>query len=180
MRPAARGQPSSASSSPSSPAGRFTRVFSDSAATTLAHVSVLDTCLLGPEPARRAELPQRLGHRDAAVLVLEVLEQRDHRARGDRGAVERVHVLELAAAADADLQAPRLVVRRVRGRGDLAVALLAGEPRLDVVLLRGGGTEVARSDVDDAVRQTELLHELLLDREQPLVLVARALGLAVD
>ena len=44
----------------------------------------------------------------------------------------------------------------------------------------GRGAEVAGGDVDDAVRQPERLHELLLDREQPVVLLARAVGLAVD
>ena len=35
----------------------------------------------------------------------------------------------------ADVEAPRLVVGRVRARGQLAVALLPGQPRLEVVLL---------------------------------------------
>src|SRR5581483_6415145 len=57
-----------------------------------------------------------------------------------------------------------------------AVASLAGEPGLDVVLLHGRGAEVAGGDVDDAVRDAELLDELLLDGEQELVLSARVLG----
>src|SRR5581483_3796911 len=67
----------------------------------------------------------------------------------------------------------RLVVGRVRGRGELAVALLPGEPAFDVVLLHGGCPEVAGGDVDDAVRDVEPADQLLLDLEQPLVLVAR-------
>ena len=43
-----------------------------------------------------------------------------------------------------------------------------------------GRAQVAGGDVDDAVRQVERLHELLLDREQAVVLLVRAVGLAVD
>ena len=75
----------------------------------------------------------------------------------------------------ADPEAARLVVGRVRGRGHLAVALLVREPRLDVVLLDRRGAEVAGGDVDDAVGEPERADDLLLDREQPVVLLARAL-----
>src|SRR5690348_17612534 len=87
-------------------------------------------------------------------------------------------VLELSLAAVADVEAPRLVVGRVRRGCDLAVPRLSGEPRLDVVLLRSRRAEIARSDVQDAVLKLELLHELLFDREQTRVLIARPVGLA--
>ena len=62
---------------------------------------------------------------------------------------------------------PGLVVGGVRARGDLAVALLGREPRLDVVLLGGGRAEVADRDVHHPVRQPEALDDLLLVGEQP-------------
>ena len=61
------------------------------------------------------------------------------------------------AVAVADAEAARLEVGRVRRRGQLAIALLAREPALDVVLLRRRGAEVAGRDVDDAVRKAERL-----------------------
>src|SRR3954447_19726111 len=132
------------------------------------------------ERARRTELPERLRDRDRAAVVLEVLHQRDHRPRGHGGAVQRRDGLELAVAPGADPEAPRLVVRRVGGRGQLPVALLAGEPAFDVVLLRRRRAEVAGRDVHDAVREAELLDQRLLDLEQVLVLGAGALGDRVD
>ena len=63
----------------------------------------------------------------------------------------------------ADVEPARLEVGRVRGRGELAVALLARQPRLAVVLLGGRGAEVVDRDVDDAVRDLERLQDLLLD-----------------
>jgi hypothetical protein len=81
-------------------------------------------------------------------------------------------VLELPVAARADVEPACLVVGRVRGRGELPVALLRGEPALDVVLLHRRCTEVARGDVDDTVRDAEVADQLFLDREQVLVLAA--------
>src|SRR6266576_5739605 len=80
----------------------------------------------------------------------------------------------------ADLEAPGLVIRCVRRRRDLAVALLRWEPGLDVVLLRRRCAEVAGGDVDDAVRELEFLYELLFDVEQPVVLLARPLRSGED
>src|SRR5439155_18042107 len=81
---------------------------------------------------------------------------------------------------EADLQPPRLKVGRVRAGRDLAVALLAREPRLDVVLPRRRRAEVARGNVDDAVGQADRLDELLLDCQQPVVFVPGLLRPAVD
>src|ERR1700730_9356651 len=78
----------------------------------------------------------------------------------------------------ADTEPARLEVRRVGRRRDLPVALLMREPGFDVVLLRRRVAAVARGDVDDAVGEAELPHELLLDCEQPVVLVPRRLRLA--
>ena len=126
-----------------------------------------------PQLARRTPRVQHLGHRDRAVLALAVLEQRDQRAPDrDRGAVERRDVARRAGpGAVADVQPARLEVGRVRRRGQLAVALLARQPRLAVVLLGGRGAEVVDGDVDDAVGDPERAEDLLLVREQPLVLV---------
>ena len=76
----------------------------------------------------------------------------------------------------ADVEPPRLVVGRVRGRGQLAVAVLPGEPRLAVVLLRRRGPEIVDGDRHDPVRDLELGQDRLLDRQQPLVLGRRFAG----
>src|SRR2546421_12733653 len=81
---------------------------------------------------------------DVRHLATEVLEQREQPAVRDGGAVQRMRRLEaLLVDAIPNAEAPRLEVGRVRGRGDLAVALLGREPGLDVVLLRRGRAEVA-------------------------------------
>ena len=85
-----------------------------------------------------------------------------------------------ACRAVPDPEAARLVVRRVRARRHLAVALLEREPRLDVVLLRRRRAEVAGRDVHDAIREAERLQEPFLELEHPLVLVPRRLGLDED
>ncbi len=71
----------------------------------------------------------------------------------------------------ARLQPPRLVVGGVRARRQLAVAVLAREPHLDVVLLGGAAAQVARGDVHHAVGQLEVRDDLLLDAHEVLVLV---------
>ncbi len=77
----------------------------------------------------------------------------------------------------ADVEAARLVVGRVRARGELAEVPLAGQPGLAVVLLRRRGAEVVDRDRDDAVGDLELRQDRLLDREHPLVLGAALGGL---
>src|SRR5439155_20618822 len=129
----------------------------------------------GCQPLRRAVVPVRHGNRDRAVLLLEVLQDREHRARRHRGAVQGRDVLEPTLAPHADVEPPRLVVRRVRRRRELAVPLLSREPALDVELLGRRGAEVPRGDVDDPVWDAEIADQLLLDREQPVVLLARVL-----
>src|SRR5438093_12455089 len=87
-------------------------------------------------------------------------------------------LLETLRAAHADPEAARLVVRRVRGRRDLAVAAATREPGFDVVLLRSACAEIAGGNVDDSVRECEYLHQLLLDLERQLLLVAPSFGRA--
>src|SRR5688572_1585678 len=91
-----------------------------------------------------------------------------------------MHGLESLLAAVTDPEAACLVVGRVRGRGDLAVAPLAREPRLDVVLLYRRGSKVAGGDVHYAVRNAELLHELLFHGKEVLMLVGAAFTGAED
>ncbi len=91
--------------------------------------------------------------------------------------VWRTSGAESADGAVPRAEAPRLVVGRVRARGELAVALLAGDPCLAVELARGRGAQVADRDVDDPVRDLERLEDPLLDREDALVLGVRLGGL---
>ena len=80
-----------------------------------------------------------------------------------------------AAAPQADAEPPRLEVGGVRARGQLAVASLAWQPRLAVVLLGGRAAELADGDVHDAVGELQLAQDLLLDRQDALVLGRRIL-----
>src|SRR5438132_4104042 len=109
--------------------------------------SFSDASLLAAHARRRSVFPQRLRDPDRPVLLLEVLHQRDPRACSHRRAVQRVDVLELPLVAVADVETARLIVRRVRGRCDLAVPLLSGEPGFDVVLPRRRRAEVPGGDV---------------------------------
>ena len=95
------------------------------------------------------------------------------------GAVERVEDLRTALLrTEAGVEAAGLIVGAVRAAGQLAEALLAREPDLDVVLTGGRGAEVADGDVDHAVREAERLRNRLLDREQMQVLVPALVGMA--
>jgi len=51
-----------------------------------------------------AELPQDARNSNRSVGLLKILQDRDHRARSDRGAVERVYGLWLPGATKADLE----------------------------------------------------------------------------
>src|SRR6266545_3538158 len=101
-----------------------------------------------------------------AVGLLVVLQDRDDPAGGGQGAVERGERLRLAAGiAVADVQPAGLERRAVRGGGDLAVALLAGDPRLAVELAGGAGAQIAGRHVDHPVRHLHLGEHLLLPGE---------------
>src|ERR1700747_250777 len=95
-----------------------------------------------PDLRRSPVLLQHRGNLDRPVLALEVFEHREEPAVGRRGAVERVYRLRPAVRPIANLQPTSLEVGCVRARGDLAVALLAREPSLDVVLPRSRRAEV--------------------------------------
>src|SRR5215211_2448000 len=126
----------------------------------------------------RSERPQHCRHADRSVFLLMVLHQGDDRPAHRHGrAVQGVEVPRSFALRGpvADVKAAGLEVGGVRTRGQLAVAALAGKPRLQVVLLRRRCPKVVHGDVHDAVRDLERLHQLLLDREQPLVLGRRLL-----
>src|SRR5205814_7645705 len=114
----------------------------------------------------RAELVQHLRHADRAVVLLVVLHDRDDRPpHRNGGAVEGVDLLGPPAFwSIADPQPARLEVGGVRARGELAVALLPRQPRLEVVLLRGRGAEVPGRDVRYLVGDPEGLQDLLHDR----------------
>ena len=117
---------------------------------------------------------QRLGDAHRPVRLLVGLEDRHDRAghRAQR-AVERGHVRGAAGralVAHPDVEPAGLEVGAVRRRGELAVLALGGDPRLAVELPLGREAEVAGRDVDDAEGQLELGEELLLPREQALVL----------
>ncbi len=108
------------------------------------------------------------------------LEERDDPARGRQRAVERGDGRGAAVlAAEARAEAASLERGAVRGGGELAVGVLGGDPRLDVVLAGGAGSEVARRRVDDAVGEAEVLHHALLHGEQALVLRLRVGGVDV-
>src|SRR5579862_312692 len=132
------------------------------------------------DDGRCAEPVEHAGSDDRPVLLLAVLDQRDQRAaRRDRRAVQGVDGSRPVGRAVADVAAAGLVVGRVRARRQLAIAALPGQPDLDVVLARGRRSQVARGDVDHAVVEAQLVCDLLLDREQPFVLVPGLVGMDV-
>src|ERR1044072_9357794 len=113
----------------------------------------------GANPLRRAKGMQNIGYGEPSVPLLTVLDQGDHGpAHGYGGPVQRVkHLWRFAVAGPIPTtEATGLVVGRVRAGGQLAVALLARDPRLAVELAGGGGSEVADRDVDDPIRDLEV------------------------
>src|SRR5215218_1791616 len=116
----------------------------------------------------------RLASRTLELLA--VLDQGDDRAPDGAGGavqgVDRAGRLPLSRAVTR-AEAAGLVVGRVRARGQLAIAALARDPGLAVVLLRRRGAEVADGDVDDAVGDLERAEDPLLDRQQAFVLRRR-------
>src|SRR5690606_30997253 len=81
------------------------------------------------------ERAERLRHHHGTVLLLVVLQDRDNPPRGGQRAVERGHEPRLAVSvAVADVETAGLELGAVRRGRELAVAALAGKPRLAVVL----------------------------------------------
>src|SRR5208282_3596998 len=107
---------------------------------------------------------EHIGDRERAVGQLILFEDDRQTTRGrNRRGVERVgnQFSGPPGLAEADPQAPRLVVRAVRAAHDLSERLLTREPSLDVVLLRRYGTEIPGAHVHDPVRHAELPEHLL-------------------
>ena len=89
---------------------------------------------------------ERRWDRDGAVPFLVVLQDRDQRTPdGEARSIQRVDVFHLAGSlrTELDVGAARLERHRVAAGRDLAVGLLARQPDLDVVGLRGGESHVA-------------------------------------
>src|SRR5712691_3976863 len=106
---------------------------------------------------------QRLGDRNRAVMALEVLDDRDHRA-ADRegGAVEGMHRARALASRRPIARLHPLGLERtaIRAARDLTIGVLAGEPDLDVVGLARGEPHVAGRQEHDAVGEAEPLQHL--------------------
>ncbi|MPM68408.1 hypothetical protein SDC9_115340 [bioreactor metagenome] len=125
--------------------------------------------------------PQGHRHPDRPVGLLVVLQQHhDDPGHRTQRPVERRQrggaVLEPAA----DVEPAGLEVGAVRGRGHLAVGLLRRQPGLAVELPGGGQAEVAGGDVDHPERDLQRLEELLLEAQQPVVLLLGVGRVAVD
>src|SRR6188474_2366919 len=114
---------------------------------------------------------QRLRDGDRAIGVLVGLEDRHDRAR-DRAqrAVQRRDRAGALGEPAPDVEPPGLELGAVGRGGELAVAALRRDPGLAVELPAGREAEVAGRGVDDAVGELELVEELLLPRQQSLVL----------
>src|SRR5215212_10931359 len=98
--------------------------------------------------------------RDAAVLVLIVLQNGDKRAADrEAGAVERVHEARLlfAGRAIAGIHAARLEIRADRAARNLAIHSLPRQPHLDVVGLGRSEAHVAGAERHGAEWQLEFL-----------------------
>ena len=94
-------------------------------------------------------VPEGGGDPDRAVGLLVVLEQGDDRAADrDGGAVEGVEGAVALGRPDPAADAAGLVVGAVRGRGQLPVGSLGGDPGLAVELAGGRAAEVAGGDVE--------------------------------
>ena len=122
---------------------------------------------------------ERRRDRDAAVLVLVVLQDRDERAADrDAGAVEGVDEARALAVLRpvARVHAPRLEVGADRAARDLAIGALPRQPDLDVVGLGRGEAHVAGAERHGAERQVEPLQDVLGAGEHALVLVGGGLG----
>src|SRR5690606_16835694 len=118
------------------------------------------------------------GHDDAAVGLLILLEDRDHRpAHREPRTVEGMEQLGLLAlgGAMADLRAPRLEVAAVRAAGNLAILLLTGKPDLEVVGLARGEAEIARAENDPPIVEPEALEHRFRVSGENLELVVRTL-----
>src|SRR2546430_4409611 len=116
---------------------------------------------------------KRLRDGDGAIGLLVVLDHRHYRPPdGEPGAVQRRAVFRPAATvrAEADLGAPPTERVIVGARRDLTIAGLPGQPRLDVVALRGAESEIADATLDHPIRNLEALQDGLGVRDHRLQL----------
>src|SRR5690606_23069330 len=109
---------------------------------------------LGPEDGGGAVhvSAQSLGHRDAAILVLIVLEHgHQGTANSETGTIDGVQEFRLAGdgIAPTCLHATRLEVTEVAARGNLAVGVLARQPHFEIVGLARGEADVTTAENDD-------------------------------
>src|SRR6478735_817697 len=131
-------------------------------------------------------LLQRCRDVDRAVRVLVVLQEGDDPAGRGEGAVQggnRAGALGrtvLVEHAFADVEPARLEGGAVRGRGQLAVGALGGDPGFAVKLAGSGIAEVPRGRVDHAIGQLALGQHLLFPGQQARVFGGGLLDRGVD
>ena len=125
--------------------------------------------LRAPRPSRRPAGGSRGSRRSCAVMAQSV-----------PLSVATGFASPVGGEAAADVEPPGLELGAVGGRGELAVAALGRDPRLAVELALRRQAEVAGRDVDHAVGELELVEELLLPLQQPLVLGVGVLDGGVD
>ena len=81
------------------------------------------------------------------------------------------NVITRCVGASPDVEPPSLERRAVRGRRQLAIRTLRGEPGFDVVFAGRARTEIAGGNVNHPVGQFQLVEEFPFPREQLLMLV---------
>ena len=96
---------------------------------------------------------------DAAVRLLIVFHDTDDHTIRCGGRADGVDIVTFRTIFVTDVEAAALEAGQVGVAGNFAVSAEAGEVGFDVILLVSGGTEIADTDVDDMVRQTESLEE---------------------
>src|SRR2546426_507551 len=116
------------------------------------------------DPVEAGVGDERLGNPDGAVLLLEILEDRDEgSAHRQAGAVEGVDELRLRLGSGTvpDVGAAGLEILEVGAGGDLPEGLLAREPDLQIVRLGRGKAHVASGQADHPVVQSQTLQDRL-------------------
>ena len=101
----------------------------------------------------------------------------------DRAGAPLTHIARIVhgvCGAFAYVQAACLVGGAVRGRGQLAVGALGGDPRLTVEFACGRGAQVPCGGINHAIRKTAFLQHFLFEGAHLLVYFFRLLHLAVD
>ena len=91
--------------------------------------------------------------------------------------MNKTRSLEVLGVAIADVSTTCLEVPAVRARGNFLVRVVARQPNLQVIGLAAGESNVARAKADHAVRQLELLKNVLGVVNHGFQIVLRFLGL---